>query len=471
MQRLVLQLLAATSIVIWAPSLESAIRPHYGGMLHVEMEAAVRSLDPSEAPVSSKEDAARERLAGLVLERLAEFDQNGRLQPALAVSWQANPERKQWQFQLRRGVKLHDGSPLTPAVVASALARANDAWQVSAEDNSVVIRPTGALPEFPAELAAPRYSIFLSGDDGKVIGTGPFRVTEWQPGQRLRLMANDGYWKGRPFVDAIAVEMARAPRQQLLDLELGKADLVEIRPDDVRSTVQRGTKIWSSAPVQLMALVFERDRRTWYESRLREAIALLIDRQAIHNVLLQKQGEIAGGLLPQWISGYAFLFPIARDTKRALELASSIPAQSRRLSLSYDASDSLARAVAERISVNVREGGITFQVLADSSTGPAANGDLRLVEVNLEGVSPEDTLKSLARRLALAEFLHLDSPVTSEEVYRTEQALIGDFRVIPLVHLPQLYAVSPRVQTWKTPGVLSNGDGRLEDVWLKREEP
>ena len=74
--------------------------------------------------------------------------------------------------------------------------------------------------------------------------------------------------------------------------------------------------------------------------RLREAVAQSIDRAAIVNFILQKTGEPAGGLLPQWSSGTAFLFPTATDPARAKELWSQI-APATKLVLGYDSADPL----------------------------------------------------------------------------------------------------------------------------------
>src|SRR3989441_9811111 len=139
------------------------------------------------------------------------------------------------------------------------------------------------MPDLLLELARRRNFIFHLAKDGSVIGNWPFRVTEWHrqvapssgstssasrapsgdeegTGRRLVLAAFDDHWAGRPFLDSISVEMGVIPQQQLIDLELGKADIVELVPDQVRRASQSGGKTGSSLPVELLALVFLRDR-------------------------------------------------------------------------------------------------------------------------------------------------------------------------------------------------------------------
>ena len=92
-----------------------------------------------------------------------------------------------------------------------------------------------------------------------------------------------------------------------------------------------------------------------------QALSLAIDRVAIVNFILQKTGEPAGGLLPQWSSGTAFLFPAAApsaaDLEHAKELSKEIAA-SGPLLLGYDSADPLEQSVAERIVVNAKEAGM-----------------------------------------------------------------------------------------------------------------
>ena len=110
------------------------------------------------------------------------------------------------------------------------------------------------------------------------------------------------------------------------------------------------------------------------KARVREALALSIDRAAIVNFILQKEGEPAGGLLPQWSSGTAFLFSTAADPVHAKELSAQIvPAP--KIVLGYDSGDSLEQAVAERIAVNAREAGI--QLIAQRSAGCRIEADRR----------------------------------------------------------------------------------------------
>src|SRR5208283_5100219 len=153
---------------------------------------------------------------------------------------------------------------------------------------------------------------------------------------------------------------------QSIDLELGKADVVELGPAELRRQ-PAGRKVWGSAPVRLVALVFGPRVE---DARMREALALAVNRAAIHNVLLQRQGEVSAALLPQWLSGYAFLFPVAADAAKARTLVAGIPAAARAISLGVE--DAAARPIAERIALNARDAGLAVSVVPQAARAAAS---------------------------------------------------------------------------------------------------
>jgi peptide/nickel transport system substrate-binding protein len=274
-----------------------------------------------------------------------------------------------------------------------------------------------------------------------------FAISRWEAGRRAVYDANDNAPGGRPFLDSIDIQMARPLRDQSIDLELGKADIVELGPSELLRQ-PAGRHVWSSAPVRLLALVFGSHIDN---SRIREALALAVDRSAIHT-MLQRQGEISGALLPQWLSGYAFLFPAAADVVRAQALLAGLPASGRTLSLSVD--DVAWRPIAERIALNARYAGLTVTVVPQ-------NADVRLVEVRVGSPEPAAALSGMAASLGLPEPPRSDSP---ETLWAAERALLEGFRVIPLIHLPDVYGVSLRVKGG--PGITPLGEWHFENLWV-----
>lgn len=411
----------------------AATRPHYGGTLRVEMRAA----RPDEAP-----------LRALAFETLVSLDAGGAPQPRLALSWQHDAGARRWQFNLRPGVKLHDGSPLTAAAVAAALGAALPGVTAAATgDTTLTVRANRARPDLLLDLAHQGW-----------LETGPFRAAAFDAGHRATFAANLDYWGGRPFLDEIDVQLGRSLRDQLADLELGKADVVEVDANDVRRAAAGGGAVWSSAAVGLIALAFPNG-----DARVREALALSIDRGAMHTVLLQKQGEPTAALLPEWLSGYAFVFPTAPDLVRARALVNGLPAAARTLSLTYDPGMRVARSLAERIAVNARDAGLTVQVSPQNQ-----KADARLMELRVATFDAAQALSELAAALGLPAPAAAASP---GPLYEAERKLLEGFRAIPLFELPLLYGVGRRVQVYPPPAVTRLGDWRFENVWLAVQAP
>ncbi len=211
---------------------------------------------------------------------------------------------------------------------------------------------------------------------------------------------------------------------------------------------------------ELLSLVFDLRRPAVQDVRLRQAVALSIDRSSIVNVLLQKQGEAAGGLLPQWLSGYAFLFPVAADVERAKQVRHKLSAAAP-LALVYDSDDALVRAVAERVAVNARAVGISVQV-SGARSDATAGADVRLIRLRLGSTDPRVALDSLLASLGALESLPPAGAVP-EQLYAAERALVESLRVVPLAHLPETYGLGPRVKNWMP---RRSGGWRLEDLWL-----
>jgi len=461
-----LALILVVCILIPANFASASTRPGYGGTLRVQMSQRMLSNDPRQWPADSARASAVERVDALLFDRLTRLDDHATPQPALAVAWQHDVLSKRWQFRLREGVKFSDGAPLTPEVAAIALQQLlGNEFDVSANSDSVVILADHSLPDFPVMLAQGRYFIFRTEDDGSLSGTGPFRVAEWPSSAspaKIILTANETCWAGRPFVDRIELTMGVDPQQQANAIAFGQADVVELPASQVRRMAQRGVRTVSCDPVELLALEIDTARPGVQDVRVRQAISLSIDRGPIADVILQKQGNVAGSLLPNWISGYAHLFPISTNVQRAKEL---LIASGREVShptplqLIYDSSDEEARGVAERVAVNLKEAGIAVQVSGQTDVGKSAAADMRLVRRRISTPDPGTALAEL-----LNSFGEAGSEMeTPEQTYAAERAPIDAFRIIPLVHLTESYGLSPQVRDWMPPRW---GGWRLEGVWL-----
>src|SRR5580692_7972320 len=296
-------------------------------------------------------------------------------------------------------------------------------------------------------------------EGGRISGTGPFSVSQWNPGKKLALMARDEYWGGRPFLDAIEIELGKSLGEQMISLDLGKTQLIEVAPEQAHRAIAEGRHIESSASMELIALAFRRDPQSPEDARQRQALALSIDRDLLSTVVLQGGGEPAGGLLPNWMTGYAFLFPASIDLAAARQLRSEIP-HTTSWTLGYDPADPTARVIAERIVLNARDAGMGMQITTASSA------DLRIVRLPLVSIDAQIALSELAAGLGLSPPKFTSSSV--DDLYNAENKLLQSQRVIPLLHLRTAYGVSNDVKNWRT---ARDGSWRLADVWLDAAKP
>ncbi|HUB77302.1 MAG TPA: ABC transporter substrate-binding protein [Bryobacteraceae bacterium] len=278
-----------------------------------------------------------------------------------------------------------------------------------------------------------------------------FILTTWEAGRRAIFTADDNAPGGRPFLDNVEIQLGRALRDQSVDLELGKTDVVELGAAELRRQAP-GRRVWPSSPVRLMALVFG---PRIGDARVREALALAVDRNAIHSVLLQKQGEISGALLPEWITGYAFVFSATADLAKAQALVAAIPPVDRSLTLAAD--DPANRGIADRIQLNARDAHLNVSVVP-----PTANPDVRLVETRIAFADAAHALAGVAIALGLSDPPPARNP---QEQYQAERALLDGFRVIPLFHLPVVYGAGPRVQGG--PVITPLGEWRFDSLWVE----
>lgn len=503
---------AALALVL-LPFARASRWPQYGGTLRVELRAAAVSLDPRQWKAGSAELATNEKLGALVYDRLMALDNYGRFQPQLATEWSHDAAFKRWQFTLRANVKFSDGTALSSRDIVAALQPLlPEGLQISASGNSVVIQSAAATPDLLEEMASGRFFVYRVQPDGTLMGTGPFFVAETATGGRglsnataasttvagdsnlpasapasnrtmhFRFRANEETWSGRPFLDAIEVTLGVPPLRQLFDLQLGKADLVELSPELVRRAMQDNQRVWTSAPVTVYGLRFDEAQPAAADANLREALSLSLDRQTMASVLLQKQAEPASALLPQWLSGYAFLFTMETNIERAKEIRATLPANlaagTEPLRLRVEAPGDLAKLLGERVAVNARQAAILVQVVnrAVSPRGVTAAttasrdpvGGVHLFSWHYSSLSPRVELEAMMSTLKFGDSTEAAvSSTDPEQLYAREKKLLEERRVLPLVTLPEYIGLSQKVRDWMP---ARWGEWHLADVWLDLPE-
>src|SRR5580692_1257673 len=473
-------LLVASQFFLGAPA-SAATHPKYGGTLRVEVHAASVSLDPREWRPGSLDSATNEKLAELLFERLVGLDNYGRFQPVLATEWSHDNANKRWRFVIRAGVKFSDGAALSAEDVVAALQPLLPATQqISASGNTIVIQSSVAVPDLLEQLASGRYLVYRVLAGGALAGTGPFVLAD-APVGHLYFRANEETWSGRPFLDGIDVTLGVPPLRALFDLQLGKADLIELSPDLVPRARQANVRVWISEPLTLYGLRFDDAQSAASDVRLREALSLSLDRGSMANVLLQKQAEPAAALLPGWLSGYAFLFNVDTNLERAKELRRGLTANeaggAEPLRLRVDPAGDLAKLLGERVAVNARQASILVQVIARPVSRPGAASTapsdppsgVHLFAWHYSSLSPRAELDSLFAAYNLTEAQEVNATSTDhEQLYARERRILEDRRVLPLIVQAESVGLGAGVRDWMP---ARWGEWHLADVWLETASP
>jgi ABC-type oligopeptide transport system substrate-binding subunit len=341
----------------------------------------------------------------------------------------------------------------------NTVCNANCPWTaVRAVGSALIFTSDSPMPNLPALLASDTYLIGLTRTaDGQTpanpIGTGPFQFGSSNNGV-LTLTANESCWQGRPFVDEITIAGNRPMREQWLDLSVGRTDIAEVPPQELRPAQLQHLAVVVSPPVELLALEVS-DTGALTNSMLRAAIAQAVDRGALSNVIFQKQGEITASLLPQSLTGYAFLFPADRDLNKANELRGGLTPPPLTLAADGDGAMQLA---AQRIVLNLREAGFNVQV-ANAHNAPHA--ELTLRKLPLEGADPAAVLETLLRGAGE------NVPVAGRNpnaLFRAEHDVLDLKTLIPLLDLPRAWAIGSRVRDLR---LRADGTPDLADASLE----
>jgi ABC-type transport system substrate-binding protein len=432
------------------------------------------SIDPL-----NEEDhpASRDRLSALAFETLTDMDPLGRVRPKLASSWHSDQAKRVWQLRLRLA-NFHDGTLLTASDVVASLGRSNSAWKYTVNDRqTLTIEAPSPVTHMLELLALPKYAIVKRLPDSNA-GTGPYRLSEWQAGERALFTINEDYWGGRAYPDAIEFQMGASLHDQLLERQLGKYAGAEVSVDQLRALEQANQNIALSHPADLLVISFLQPDSTGKPGRkpvdvhVREALSNAINRTAISDGLLRRRGISASGLLPQWLTGYEFMFPGGVDLGRARELRADAAAfvVITPIALAYDSSDPLAKLVAEKIQVDANAVGIVVQPYGElhinSKTARASlNADAVLLRLPLQSVEPSVALSALADDLGFSDNAPAILGATrQEDLFEVEHKIKTNYRVIPVAHLSQALWLSGSVHNWQQ---LANGAWQLDQLWVE----
>ncbi|WP_325063279.1 ABC transporter substrate-binding protein [Halovulum marinum] len=262
------------------------------------------SLDPC---MTAANDNGRVALGNIFNGLTARNPETGALEPALASSW-TQLDGNKWEFDLRDGVTFHDGSPLDAEAVKYSIERtlnenltcetrtkffAGGEYAVEAADADTIVITTDAtdpiLPLKMANVMIHPTSVPFDELQRTAPGTGPYVLDDWAAGQRVLLTRYDGYWGETPEVATGKFIWRSESSVRAAMVTQGEADLApSIAVQDVTEEYGVAYPNAESTRLNLDMLTPPLDDR-----RIREAIALAIDRDAMLGTVMSSGAEKA----------------------------------------------------------------------------------------------------------------------------------------------------------------------------------
>lgn len=274
-----------------------------------------------------------------IYEPLVLENEVGELEPRLARSWRLLTPTT-WEFELRHGVRFHDGTPFTARDVVESFARVPTVQNspglmtiylsavdrvVAVDDHHLRIETRGPAPFLLRQLAnvmivkaaakATSTADFNSG--AAAIGTGPYRFSRYAPGEVFECVANDGWWGGAVPWHQVSMRQISAGSARTAALLAGDVDIIEHIPFANLGVLARDpeVRIFSSRPSTTYYLALDTIREEspfaraangsnpLRDVRVRRALSLAIDRAALVERVLDGKGIAAGQFASPGLEG------------------------------------------------------------------------------------------------------------------------------------------------------------------------
>jgi peptide/nickel transport system substrate-binding protein len=249
-------------------------------------------------------------------------------QPALAESWEISEDRKTYTFQIRSGVKFHDGADLNAEAIVRSLTRMTDEseksyvkgmymnaeygqanWEsITAEGDSTVKLVLKSPDEAQlyrlfhpaAAIMSPKAMDEFGPEVGvNAVGAGPFKLERFAAGQEATLVAFDDYWNGRPKLDKVVVRGYADEGAMLAAIESGEVNFAPYPPASAVQRLQQDTrfKFEPGPPLVSLFLGLNRLQQPMDNRDVRLAINYAINRQNLIDGVLYGLGELPATLI------------------------------------------------------------------------------------------------------------------------------------------------------------------------------
>ena len=357
-----------------------------GGTLTLVRPGDATNLDPPKVTTFTSF-----RVFELVYSRLTSVTPELAIQPDLAESWTISPDGKTLTFRLR-DAKFHNGDPVTSDDVKFTFDRIQTVEPSAARslfaDIDRIDTPDPRTVVFNLKQANVTLLVYMSGGNASivsrkvaeannndlsrkeaVIGSGPFKLTEWVPDNYMQLDANrDFYLQGQPYLDAVRINVVPDQAGIVAALRTGAADMALFEEARTAQTLRQEQGITLDAvPSPNYNLLFVNTKRPPFDNlKVRQAMAYAIDRQQLIDAIALGDGEPTGPLAPA-LKEYAL--PVSqypsytRDVARARQLLQEANVGPVEFTmLTQTSSPAYARDIAQIVQQQLGEVGIRMNI-------------------------------------------------------------------------------------------------------------
>ena len=250
--------------------------------------------------------------------------------PSLAESWQVSADGRVYEFTLRKGVKFHNGDPLTSEDVKFSFDRYKGAQAKALKDRVAAVETPDPLhvrfrlknpwPDFMTFYTAasgagwivPKKYVEKVGDDGfkkAPIGAGPYKFVSFSPGVELVMEAFEGYWRKTPSVKRLVFKVIGDEATRLAALKRGEIDVVYSIRGELAEELQKTPGLTLKPTViqspQWVSMLDQWDPKSpWHDRRVRLAANLAIDRKAINDAIALGHSRLTYSIIPSTFDYY-----------------------------------------------------------------------------------------------------------------------------------------------------------------------
>lgn len=319
--------------IVAAASLLIAAAPVMAESVTIVLDTEPDQLDPCQAAKSQVGKVIKQN----VIETLTEVNPaDGSVSPRLATSWEQVDDLT-WRFELRDGITFHDGSPLNAEAVAFSLERTlvealaceaaikyftgTEIEAVVVDDDTidfVTAAPSPIMPTLMGSLAVMSLATPPDTITREPIGTGPFTLSEWTPGQQIVLSPFENYWGETPAVTSATYVWRPDSAVRAAMVAAGEAD---IAPTIAVQDATDPSMDFSYVNSDTSSFRIDVAVPPLNDIRVRQALNYAVDREAMQGTIFSDQVIPASQLVVPGINGHnADLTPYPYDPEKARAL-------------------------------------------------------------------------------------------------------------------------------------------------------